>query len=294
MILKNVTFGSDPEFGIVDKEGYPVQIIDFIPGSKKIPFDIGNGCGIQPDNVMVETTQPPTNNRQQFIDYIKYCRETAQHIIRKETGEQLNVVSISSAKYTKKQLSHPIAQKFGCEPSYCIYTRAISPRPTPDEIGELRSAGFHLHIGFDGLADINDIEFIIYLCDIYLGLTSILVDKDTDRRRLYGNAGDFRNKEILTEEKEITVVEYRVLGGAMHESDELVGWCFDQLQKVVNIFNKYQNITRFNSEYKINPKEIQTAIDTGDAEQCLNLLNKIDIATYSSVRNITSRKLQLQ
>jgi hypothetical protein len=188
MKIVSPTFGTDPEFGIFEN-GVPVQIIDFIPGSKKEPFDIGEGCGVQPDNVMIETTQPPVSTKEEFVKYFNYCKREIQRIIRYNTNRKLDVVSISSAFYKPEDIAHPIAQKFGCEPSFSVYTGNISPRPSPEEIGNLRSAGFHLHIGFDGIASYDDTDFIIFLCDVFLGLGSICIDKDENRRKLYGNAG---------------------------------------------------------------------------------------------------------
>jgi len=291
MRIVNPTFGTDPEFGIFEN-GVPVQIIDFIPGSKKEPCDIGEGCGVQPDNVMIETTQPPTSKKEDFIKYFNYCKNRIQEIIRYNTNRNLDIVSISSATYKPEDIAHPIAQKFGCEPSFCIYTGNVSPRPSPEEIGNLRSAGFHLHIGFDGLASYEETDFIIFLCDILLGLPSIVIDEDENRRKLYGNAGDFRVKHLF--DKNLTIVEYRTLGGAMHQNDELLGFCFDQLQYVVRKFNFFESMQKFLDIFNLNPGEIKDTIDTGNSEKAIELIKKLDYATYRVLRDIKSRTLQLQ
>ena len=50
---------------------------------------------------------------------------------------------------------------------------------------------FHIHIGYDAPEIDRSLRLITYL-DAYLGLPSILIDKDTERRKLYGQAGCFR------------------------------------------------------------------------------------------------------
>jgi len=295
MKINNPTFGTDPEFCIVnEKTGDAVQVINFIPGSKKEPFDIGNGCGIQPDNVMVETTQPPVTNKEDFIKYFEYCRQKAEEIIQeRSSSKSLKIKSLSSATYDEMFLKHPVARKFGCDPSFCIYTGQESPRPSPEDIGNLRSAGFHLHIGCEGLLSFEEIEFIIYLCDVYLGVPSILIDDDKNRRKIYGNAGDFRFKQIFGE-KEITIVEYRTLGGAMHETKELVEWCFDMLVHICNTFNSFENITSFNKHYNLKVEDVKNAIDNENTFLCEEIIKKTaGEKIHSSIRNFKKRSLQL-
>jgi len=261
MRIVNPTFGTDPEFGIFEN-GVPVQIIDFIPGSKKEPCDIGEGCGVQPDNVMIETTQPPTSKKEDFIKYFNYCKNRIQEIIRYNTNRNLDIVSISSATYKPEDIAHPIAQKFGCEPSFCIYTGNVSPRPSPEEIGNLRSAGFHLHIGFDGLASYEETDFIIFLCDILLGLPYIVIDGDENRRKLYGNAGAFRAKPYG--------FEYRTLSNAWLNSKEYMRWVFDAVQVGME---RLMNGDALYSKYG----DIQSIIKTSDWEAAKKIIEAENI-----------------
>lgn len=274
--LINVTLGSDPEFAVVDRNGIPKSVVGLLGGTKQKPTDIGNGCGSQEDNVGAEITIPPTNNRQEFIDSIMYGKNTCTEILQ-EKGYDLHLESASSFVYNKKELNSRAAMEFGCDPSFCIYTKDISHRPDPEEIGNLRSFGFHIHIGFNGIAEIDTIENIIKAMDIYCGIPSIIIDNDTERRKLYGNAGDFRFKHLP--EKNITIVEYRTLGGNMHKSEELIGYVFDQTQKAIDIVN---NWGEYEKDIENNLDIIQDTIDNGNIEKAKELCEYFKIEPFKT------------
>jgi hypothetical protein len=269
-----ITFGSDPEFGIFFNDK-PISGIGLIGGSKKEPMDIGEGCGVQEDNVMAEITIPPVKTKSDFIKYIQYGRKRIAEILHQNTGLEFEIKSISSARYDEEELDNPVAKLFGCEPSYCIYTKSVSPRPTPEEIGNLRSAGFHIHCGIPKLLSMKDRVHFIFCMDIMLGVPSIIIDTDEDRRKLYGNAGDFRAK--LFSEKDYTIIEYRTLGGAMHASDELIGWCYDQTNKAIDLFLSTESVDEILKENDVLFEEIKKAIDDGDIDLCKNLVKTFKI-----------------
>jgi len=58
------------------------------------------------------------------------------------------LVPISSARYPEQELESKQAREFGCEKSYSIYT-GVSERPSAEEVGNLRSFGFHIHFGIE-------------------------------------------------------------------------------------------------------------------------------------------------
>jgi hypothetical protein len=62
--------------------------------------------------------------------------------------------------------------------------------------------------------------------DFYLGLSSLIYDKDTKRRTMYGAQGAFRPKPYG--------VEYRVLSNAWLQSEELVAWVYRTTIKAIN------------------------------------------------------------
>ena len=181
--IVNQTIGSDPEFCGINKEtGRIVSVIDKIPGTKREEHSIGNGCTIQVDNVNCEFTIPPTNNLDEFLDFINYCVDKGNKML-----DSHNIVlgTMSSNSYDPIEIEHPVAKKFGCEPSFDAFNQSIARVGKPKDKC-LRSAGFHLHVGFkdnDSLElSSEDIFNFVLCCDLFLGLPSIFIDKDKDRR----------------------------------------------------------------------------------------------------------------
>jgi hypothetical protein len=229
--IVNPTFGMDPEFAIMTSDGEVISGADVLPGSKAEPFDIGDGDGVQPDGVMAEYTCSPVTTKEEFLTSLNRGRNKIDNILSKFDAK---TVLLSSYEYDNTHLQHPDCRKFGCEPSYCIYTQSVSPRPSVEEIGNLRTAGFHIHVGTQARLTIEEIEYFIYCMDVKLGVPSMELDTDNRRRALYGNAGDFRFKQL----DNVTIMEYRVLGGNMIAHAE---FCFDKTLEAIDMYNKSSN-----------------------------------------------------
>lgn len=269
-MINKFLVGTDPEFIIVDSTTLePKSGVGIVGGSKAHPEDIGNGCGVQEDNVTAELTVPPASSAEEFVGFIMYGKNAINERLK---PYNLKLLSASSARYSAKELDSDTARKFGCEPSYCIYTRRVSPRPTPEQIGNLRSAGFHIHVGADRLLTADEIEKLIFFMDIYLGLPSVIIDMDTDRKSIYGNAGDFRFKHI-TKDNPFTIVEYRTLGAALHGSEEHIRYFYNQTCLAVEAFNKEGR-----SFDEIINTEVRNAIDKNDQQLASRLLESYGVS----------------
>lgn len=261
------TIGSDPEYGIINKAtGEAISSVDLIGGTKEDPIPIGLGCSKQEDNVGVEFCIPPCRSYSQFLRYITYCRNRGNEIV-KEHNPNYQLIAASSLKYNAYQLATPEAMSFGCSPSLCAWTETTSPRPSPDDIGDLRSFGFHLHVGFPGKMIMSDVVSFIKLCDLHLGVPSIIVDMDDDRRKIYGNAGDFR----VRDNGELVIIEYRTLGANLLGSKDTILWALRGFDRAIMHFNSgdYADV--------IDNFDIKDAIDNSDRELAKSLINLYDI-----------------
>lgn len=265
-MIKNFLIGTDPEFIVIDSETRePKSVEGFVEGYKKNPVNIGNGCGMEKDNVTVELTVPPSRTVEEFIGHIEYGKAKINEHLNKYG---LSAISASSARYSDKELDSDQARVFGCDPSFCIYTRNVSRRPTAKQVGNLRSAGFHIHIGADRLLSQDEIELLIFYMDMYLGLPSVVIDLDTDRKSIYGNAGDFR---FHHKDEGFTIVEYRTLGASLHGSSAHIKYVYDQTVLAIEKFNK-QEYTRIDDiEYR---KEVRKAIDKNDERLAKSLMEE--------------------
>lgn len=269
--ILNPTIGTDPEFCGINKDtGKIVSVIDKIPGTKRDEYSIGNGCTIQVDNVNCEFTIPPTTNLDDFLYYINYCVEKANTML---AAHNIVLGTMSSNSYDIEEIKHPVAKKFGCEPSFDAFYQSIAEVGKPKDKC-LRSAGFHLHVGFKNMENpvvslqSEDIFNLVFCCDLFLGLPSIFIDQDTERRNLYGSPSNFRYKSI----EDIHVIEYRSLGGNLLYNDITISYCWDQLQLAIDYFNN-------GDLYELNKdmESIRKAIETSDKVSGIKYIDKYGI-----------------
>lgn len=282
-MIKNISVGSDPEFAAFENEE-PKSAVGFIPGTKREPFPLTEDgeFSIQIDNVGVEGCIPPAYTKEEFVKNIETIKYLTQQKLQ-ETQPLWHLRCVSSARYSKQQLNSKTAQLFGCEASYDAYTLGISPRPTPEEVGNLRSFGFHIHIGYECDGDVYDAAIqIIKSMDLTVGLGSLFLDTDTDRRKIYGNPGDFRFRQI----ENINIVEYRTLGGAMSRNEVITGWVYDGVMQAVNLANNW------NSVIEVDALIAAEAIRNNNIEVANNLMNKYNISNpYEHLNNYTAKPL---
>jgi len=268
-MIKNITVGSDPEFAAFENET-PKSAVGFIPGTKRQPYPLTDDgeFSIQIDNVGVEGCIPPAYTKEQFVNNIEIIKKLTQEKLQ-EQQPLWQLRCVSSARYSNKELNSQIAQLFGCEPSYDAYTLDISPRPTPEQVGNLRSFGFHIHIGYECEgSDARDAAInIIKAMDLTVGLGSLFLDTDTDRRQIYGNPGDFRFRQI----ENINIVEYRTLGGAMSRNEIITGWVYDGVMQAVELANNWS------SQLENDTLIAAEAIRNNNVEVAASIMNKYNI-----------------
>lgn len=214
-------FGLDPEVFIVDKDGKAVSAhaIGIPPKWEKVPIAAsmsGKAIGhFFRDNYGAEINVSPS-----------ICRE----IIRDRTGAVIRAIrrkasengcSISSVAAVRmdpvKELSDapPDVKEWGCNPSYDAYA-LVAKRPEMDSMTvPVRTAGGHIHLATDNLeAEVYRLPWnsteekvllnpdnypdVVKLLDAYLGVRATFVFDDAsqfERRKIYGQAGEFRPQE---------------------------------------------------------------------------------------------------
>jgi hypothetical protein len=100
--------------------------------------------------------------------------------------------------------------------------------------------------------------------DLFLGVPSVLIDSDVDRRKLYGKAGCFRFTEFG--------VEYRVMSGYFLDNKDLTLWMFNQAFEAINYLNEF-GIEAIESE----KDTICDVINNGNKEKAIELVNKYNL-----------------
>lgn len=227
-LIKNVTLGADPELFLTDYNGHFVSAVGLIGGSKMNPRPIldEKGSAVQEDNVAVEFNIPPAAN---YADFNKSIQQVLGWLTSEMSKKKLTLAYVASALFPESELKTPAAMTFGCEPDMNAWLKRENPMPViPDEMKNLRSAGGHIHIGYENPIPRVSMD-LIKLLDIFIGCPSVLLDKDKNRRRLYGQAGAFRFKEYG--------VEYRTPSNYWIKTPESIEFVWKQTHKAIDYYN---------------------------------------------------------
>ena len=195
--------GADPEF-FVKRYGKLVSAYGLIPGSKANPHKVPKGA-VQVDGMALEFNIDPANTYAQFEEHMSRVLNSITAMV---PGYEIYVEPVADFGLEYIEAQPDEAKELGCSPDFNAYTKMANPRP--DANTPFRTASGHVHIGWTNApVDIND-EGHLEACraltkslDVWLGMVSLIWDKDDRRRSLYGAAGAFRPKPYG--------MEYRVL-----------------------------------------------------------------------------------
>jgi len=149
-----------------------------------------------------------------------------------------------------------------CDPDFNAWTEEVNVISRKDV--NLRTAGGHVHIGYENPDAQTNIE-LIKLMDLFLGVPSILLDTDTERRKMYGKAGCFRFTEFG--------VEYRVLSNFWTTSLENIKWLFDGIKQAVEAYNNGMRIDS-NSDLA---KSINSCINNQNEDFAIEICEEFNI-----------------
>lgn len=227
------TIGADPEI-FVSKGGKFVSAYNLVPGTKKEPFKVEKGA-IQVDGVALEFNIDPATNYEQFQDHLDTVMRTLQEMVPEHVF--LEDASVYLDPEYRASLP-PESLEIGCSPSLNAYTEDADE--SPDGNGDLRAVGGHLHIG--GFFDPDEDEMVkwsrslrlIRLMDKYVGVYSLLWDKDELRRKIYGAAGSCRIKSFG--------VEYRTMSNKWLFDKKITKFVYDQTAEAVAALHRGEDV----------------------------------------------------
>ncbi len=261
--LKNITIGSDPELFIVNTTtDKVVSSIGLIPGQKGDayhPENMPSGFGLQIDNILAEYNIPPVDNEDDFVNNMLTMKEWIRDFV-KSKDSKLDILCQGSAFIDEDQLQSDEAKMFGCEPDFNAWLEAENPTPE-GAATNLRTTGCHIHVGYDD-HNLTTSLLIIKTLDLFLGVPSILMDNDNERRKLYGKAGCFRMTAYGC--------EYRTLSGYFITSEETLRWVYRQTMKAIAFINEGKTP-------QADMDAIMECINTNNTDLAKKLINKYNI-----------------
>lgn len=262
------TIGSDPELFICNnKTKKIVSAIDKIPGHKDDPFTDGlpEGFGLQTDNILAEFNIPPVTEEREFIHCIEFMKDFIRSKV-KEINPDFDVLCQASSKVPAKELKHPQAREFGCDPDFCIYSKG------PNVVGNaarstLRSAGFHIHVGYPEHNIDTSLVMLRYV-DAFVGIPSLLYDTDTERRSLYGKAGCFRLQPYG--------FEYRTLSSFWIANPSRLRFIWKQVRYALHAYECSYNLP--------DPQVVQDTINNNNIEVAKALITEFELIAPDQIK----------
>ena len=231
--MGNFAIGADPEVFMWDPKTKQYRSsIGKIGGTKLAPRVLpgyqAHGIALQEDNVAIEFNMHPVSQKEMFVKGVQKGLEAASIEAKKYNCD---IRIDPTALFDPSELLDPLARMFGCEPDYCVWTGFQNPAPDAEK-SPWRSAAGHIHIGTHQstypmvpLFPPRLLPNVVKAMDLFVGVPSLFMDKDQERRKQYGRAGAFRPK--------CYGVEYRVLSNFWLRSRELTEWVFDQTKRAV-------------------------------------------------------------
>lgn len=226
-----------------------------VGGTKEKPRKIlgDEWSALQEDNVMLEFNINPAANETQWRNNIN---KVMVYIVEEMREKGLMIDISPSVIFDSKDLEDPQARKMGCDPDMSAWTTEPNELIQPDALGNLRTSGGHVHVTFKVLGKdptmVQKINFIRML-DLALGVPSVLLDTDLDRRRHYGRAGAFRSKRA-------NHIEYRTLSNFWIKNDGLKEWVYNNVTWAVK---------QLNSRFGVIKDAIGLEMYTADVCNCL-------------------------
>ena len=219
----SLLIGADPEVFVTVKD-VPVSAFDMVPGTKEKPFPVPYGA-VQVDGMALEFNIEPADKEEVFVRNIKEVMSSLEDMLPED-----NKLSIVPSVHFRKSVmdKQPAkALQLGCDPDFNAYTMKMNKQPKAPK--DMRSAGGHVHIGWcTGEEPLETAHFtscceLVKELDYFLGLPSLVLDDNTERRKIYGQAGAFRPKSYG--------VEYRVLSNFWITNEEYMKFVFAQVNR---------------------------------------------------------------
>jgi hypothetical protein len=243
-MIQNYQIGSDIELFLKNLDTDEIISAEGIAkGTKNNPYVFDKSSkyfATSLDNVLFEFCIPPANRVHDFVANVKKSMD----YVGSQLPPRICYVPMASATLHDRFLRTANARTFGCSVDFNAWSE--SANMPPEAYGNLRSAGFHIHVGFDNPNN-REVLALMKSLDLYVGIASVIIDPDTERRQLYGKAGSYRPKPYGA--------EYRVLSSFFASDEKLIAWVYESTERAIEFVNSGQELKRGDIAYAINNSE---------------------------------------
>lgn len=263
-LIENITIGADIECFAVNKDGKFITAEGVVKGTKDKPFffsDPKEYFTTQLDCVAAEFTIPPVTSKTKFLGNIMKSKNYLKEALAKK---DLSTAFVPAARFTEDQLVTETSREFGCDPDSCAWRDAETNRIIDAQESNLRTAGFHVHIGYDKPDNMTSMELMKFF-DTFVTLPALLIEPDNERREIYGKAGAFRIKPYG--------MEARTLSSYFASTKKLLEWVYTQTNEAIDAMNEYYTV-----EENLG-NAVEKAINNGDKEAAKEICKKLNINT---------------
>jgi hypothetical protein len=252
--------GSDPEVFLVKKDtNVFTSVIGRIGANKWNPKQIvglPDGFTLQEDNVALEFGIPPASSADEFVAHIRKVMEEGL-----STLPGLAFSNLSCTIFPEEEMQLPEAHMFGCEPDFNAWTGEQNDKPKPPH-PFMRSAGGHVHIETQ-----LDPRNVVRACDLFLSVPAVLMDRGTERKKLYGKAGAYRPKPYG--------VEYRSLSNFWIFEENLIRWVWNNTGKALRAAS-LPGVWPLTEDHYL-AKDIVRCINTNDRYIAKHLIKEFNV-----------------
>ena len=265
-----IQIGADPEF-FLKRKGSFINAHAMVPGTKAAPHPVEDGA-VQVDGMALEFNINPADKPELFVQNINSVLGQLRDMIPEDFDFAFEAVAHFDKAYMDEQPKESL--ELGCDPDFDAYSD--SQNCQPDHTIPMRTAAGHVHIGWrEGESDAQhmaECQAIVKQLDYILGVPSLVIDRNIERREMYGKAGCYRPKPYGT--------EYRVLSNFWLQSPALMEWVFNSTKQGVDMLVDH-GVSLF-EKFGETARDI---INNDDHEEAARLLDS-DLSPYVNMRGV--------
>lgn len=230
----SITIGADPELFLYNTRVLKFESVHlYLKGYNKWHTLAVPRGAIQADGVAAEFNIEPAKDRKEWMKSLSHVQRLLGRYIANQNPD-IQLVAAPTVYFDPEYFSKLPAnvRELGCNPDYNAYTGLANRKPETDK--PMRTGSGHVHVGWLDYELENPMaeEHFADCCklteklDWLLYNSSLVWDKNHERRELYGQPGAFRPKKYG--------LEYRVLSNTWLNNPQTKMFVYDATKAITS------------------------------------------------------------